>query len=173
MYGPRYWTSDGWGRLPQGRFSSPRLGRVVVHHVDDPAGRVQGCGGWQGDAEVTGMEPQAGAGWRRRLSRSAVVLQRKLRLGDAFSASRNDPPLRHRGGRIFLASWHSSLVESRRPTALLCLLLVPDAQNTVSLESETTLLPLKIQQEKQISYIGVLCTWCNKITTLFIIMLRL
>lgn len=74
---------------------------MVVHHVDDPAGRVEGCGGRQGNAEVTGMEPQAGTGGRCRLSLSVFVLQRKLRLGDAFGASRNDPPLRHKGGEFY------------------------------------------------------------------------
>lgn len=43
------------------------------------------------------MEPQASAGWRRLLSGSVAVLQRKLRLGDAFGASGDDPPLRHGG----------------------------------------------------------------------------
>lgn len=51
---------------------------MVVHHVDDPAGRVEGGGGRQGDAEVTGVEPQAAAGGRRRLGLRILILQWKL-----------------------------------------------------------------------------------------------
>lgn len=64
-----------------------------MHHMDDPARRVERGGGRQGNAEVTRVEPQATAGGRCWLSLRIIILEWKLRFRDAFGASRNDPPL--------------------------------------------------------------------------------
>ena len=74
---------------------------MVVHNMDDPARRVEGGGGWKGNAEVTGVEPQATAGGRRWLRLRIIILEWKLWFRDAFGASRNDPPLVQKKKRHF------------------------------------------------------------------------
>lgn len=99
---------------------SPRLWRMVVHHVDDPARRVEGGGGWKGNAEVTGMEPQATAGGRCRLRLRIIVLDWKLWFRDAFGASRNDPPLLQRKMHFSYVTWHLNLNISSAHCMCLC-----------------------------------------------------
>lgn len=82
---------------------SPGLRRVVVHHVDDPARWVQGGGGRQGDAEVAGVQPEAAVGRRSGLDLDHFLLHGKLRLGNAFGATRNDPPLIEHTSRHIMA----------------------------------------------------------------------
>lgn len=69
-----------------------------MHNMNDPARRIEGGGGRKGNAEVTGVEPQATAGGCRGLGLRIVIPQRKLGFRDAFGASCDDPPLQQRNG---------------------------------------------------------------------------
>lgn len=71
----------------------PCLWGVVVNHVDDLARGVKGGGGWQGDAEITGVQPETGAGGHGGCLGLGAVVHRQLGLRNALSSPCNDPPL--------------------------------------------------------------------------------